>query len=138
MAFRPIKISPLDLKPSMAIGVSIPFNNQSVFSSVYTTAEQLKYNIINYLLTDRRERLFNPGFGAGLRGELFEQMTPSSFATLEVRIKNELERYFPKIVITNIGIKPSYDNNYFTFSISYDIQNTGKSDQILLNFNNGI
>ena len=138
MAYRPINISPLDLKPSTAIGVSIPFDDQSAFNSVYTTSEQLKYNIINYLLTDKRERLFNPGFGAGLRGELFEQMTSEALTTLEVRIKSELETYFPKIVVTELGIVPNFDNNYFTFTISYEIQNTGKSDQILLNFNNGI
>ena len=54
MAYNLVKISPLDLKPSTAIGVKIPFSKPSAFQSVYTTKEQLKYNIINYLLTDKR------------------------------------------------------------------------------------
>jgi phage baseplate assembly protein W len=137
MAYRPININPLDLQPSTGIGVSIPFNNQSVFTTIYTTAEQLKYNIINYLLTDKKERLFNPGFGAGLRGQLFEQMTASSLASLEERIKTEIEAYFPKVLVTNLKITPEYDSNLFIFSLTYEIQNTGKSDQILLNFQNG-
>jgi hypothetical protein len=138
MAYRPININPLDLKPSVAIGVSIPFNNQSAFNSVYTTADQLKYNIINYLLTGKKERLFNPGFGAGLQNELFEQMTTDKLKTLELRIKTEVEAYFPNVLLTDVSIAPSYDQNYFTFKISYSILNTGKSDEILLNFNNGI
>ena len=134
MAYRPININPLDLKPSVALGVSIPFNNQSAFSSVYTTAEQLKNNIINYLLTDKRERVFNIGFGAGLRSQLFEQITSDRLDALEVRIGEELASYFPKIVLTELSIVPSYDENYITLKIKYNIENTGKADEILLNF----
>ena len=47
MAYGLKKISPLDLKPSTAIGVKLPFDADNVFSSVYTTKDQIKYNIIN-------------------------------------------------------------------------------------------
>lgn len=136
MAYRPININPLDLRPSTAIGVSIPFDNQSAFRSVYTTSEQLKYNIINYLLTDKRERLFAPGFGAGLRRELFEQMTPEKALTLEAKLRKDLDNYFPKINVTTMAVTPNYDRNYITLSIAYEIVNTGVSDEISLNFNN--
>jgi hypothetical protein len=96
MAYRPISINPLDLRASTAIGVSIPFSSQGVFTSVYTTAQQLKYNIINYLLTDKRERLYDPNFGAGLKSYLFEQMTDLGLEGLEENIKQDIQRYFPK------------------------------------------
>jgi len=136
MAYRPIQINPLDLKPSIAIGVSIPFEQSNVFTSVYTTAEQIKYNMINYLLTDKSERIFNVGFGAGLRGELFEQMEPNNLESLEARIGDELRGYFPNVQLTQVKLVPSYDENYLTLRIRYNIENTGKSDEILLNFNN--
>jgi phage baseplate assembly protein W len=72
MAYQVRNINPLDLQPSTGIGVSIPFSSKSVFTTVYTTQEQLKYNIINYLLTNRKERVFVPNFGAGIRDLLFE------------------------------------------------------------------
>ena len=50
MAYQVKNINPLDIKLSTGIGVSIPFSSKSVFTTVYTTQEQLKYNIINYLL----------------------------------------------------------------------------------------
>jgi phage baseplate assembly protein W len=137
MAYRPISINPLDLKASTAIGVSIPFSSQGVFNSVYTTSQQLKNNIINYLLTDKRERLYDPSFGAGLRSYLFEQMTDLGLEGLEEAIKVDIQRYFPKALVSGINITPNYDQNYFTLSISYSIQNTGIQDQILLNFQNG-
>ena len=75
MAYNVRNINVLDLRPSTGIGVSIPFSNPAVFETVYNTKDQTKYNLINFLLTDPRERIFNPSFGAGLRGKLFEQIT---------------------------------------------------------------
>ncbi len=138
MAYRPIQIDPLDLQPSTAIGVSIPFDNQTAFTSVYTTANQIKYNIINYLLTDKRERLFNPGFGAGLRSQLFEQMVGNDLEAFELQIKTDIESYFPKVTLQEIKLIPSYDENYLTLKIRYNITNAGSSEDITLTFNNGI
>ena len=66
MAYNLRNINVLDLRPSTGVGVALPFNSTGVFKTVYTTKEQLKYNIINFLLTDKRERIFNPRFGAGI------------------------------------------------------------------------
>ena len=137
MAYRPISINPLDLQKSTGIGVSIPFSSDSVFETVYTTAEQMKYNIINYLLTDKKERLFNPGFGAGLRSQLFQPMVPTELEALEIQIRIDLENYFPKISLQELSVIPSYDQNYITLKMSYSIINTGNSDNITLTFNNG-
>ena len=55
MAIRIQNKNPLDINKRVAVGVSIPFNNDSVFTSTYTTIDQTKYNIINYLLTNNDE-----------------------------------------------------------------------------------
>jgi hypothetical protein len=57
MAYNLRNINVLDLKPSTGVGVAIPFSNRTAFTTVYTTKEQLKYNIINFLLTDKGERM---------------------------------------------------------------------------------
>ena len=85
MAYGLMQISPLDLRPSTGIGVKVPFSADIAFASVYTTKEQTKYNLINFLLTDRRERPFNPTFGAGLRSRLFEQITEVSMDDFQVQ-----------------------------------------------------
>lgn len=136
MAYKPVNISLLDLRPSTGIGVSIPFDYQSAFETVYTTKDQLRNNLINYLLTDKRERYFTPDFGAGLRRRLFEQMTPDSLEGLELSIKQDVQQYFPRVLITYIKLTPNYDQNYFTLTFSYNIANTGNSDQVILNFLN--
>jgi phage baseplate assembly protein W len=137
MAYQVRNINPLDLKPSIGIGVSIPFSTKSVFTTVYTTQEQLKYNIINYLLTGRKERVFNPNFGAGLRDLLFENITSRNIQDTELSIRSGLEINFPNINISELFIKPEPDNNTIVINFSYVIINTGIEDEININFQNG-
>ncbi len=42
-----------DLIDRQAIGVSIPFSKSSVFNQTFTTADQIKSNLINYFLTNK-------------------------------------------------------------------------------------
>ena len=44
MAFGAKKISPIDLKPSVGVGVGLPFNAPGVFRTTYTTKEATKNN----------------------------------------------------------------------------------------------
>lgn len=137
MAYQVRNINPLDLKPSTGIGVSIPFSSKSVFTTVYTTQEQLKYNIINYLLTGRKERVFSPNFGAGLRDLLFEQITQETSQSLEITIRSGLEINFPNINVIDLNITTDQDRNTIYVSFSYEIINTGIQDEININFQNG-
>lgn len=137
MSYRQTQINPLDLKPSTGIGVSIPFSTKSVFNTVYTTADQLKYNIINFLLTGKRERIFVPDFGAGLANQVFEVITEEGNKGLEQVIKMTVENFFPNVEVKRVKVESTYDNNTINVEFSYSIKNTGQSDEILLNFQNG-
>jgi phage baseplate assembly protein W len=136
MAYGLKKISPLDLKPSTAIGVKIPFSADNVFSSVYTTKDQLKYNIINYLLTDPRERPFNPSFGAGLRSRLFEQINQDTFENMKQSIRTQMESYFPQIEITTLDIIGNPDYNSINIKFSYRLLRSNENDSVILTIQN--
>ena len=135
MAFGVRNINVLDLRPSTGIGVALPFNAPGVFKTVYTTKEQLKYNLINFLLTDKRERIFTPNFGADIRRRLFEQITPETADELETQIRAGVEQYFPNVVITDLSVGAEPDNNLLTIQFSYTIANTGESDNVILGIN---
>lgn len=137
MAYRVGNINPLDLRPSTGIGVAIPFNQASVFRTVYTTQEQTRYNLINYVLTNPGERVFEPNFGLGLKRRLFEQGTESYLENLEDLIKYGIEEYFPNILILKSSVTPSYDQNIVTVSITYKVVNTNQQDEIIINLENG-
>jgi len=135
MAYNLKQINVLDLKPSTGIGVALPFNTPAVFQTVYTTQEQLKYNIINYLLTNNRERLYNPSYGANLRAELFEQITVDTLDALNLQIRAGIEGYFPNITITNLSFDPQPNQNLIVIEFSYKIKNTGVSDNVIISLN---
>jgi hypothetical protein len=136
MAYGLKQISPLDLKPSTGIGVSLPFNAENVFQSVYTTKDQIKYNIINYLLTDPRERLFNPTFGAGLRARLFEQIDQQTFDDIKQSIRTQMENQFPQVEVTTLDIIPSPDYNSVNIKFSYRLLRSNENDSVILTIQN--
>lgn len=135
MAYNLRNINVLDLRPSTGVGVALPFNAPGVFRTVYTTKEQTKYNLINFLLTDRRERIFNPNFGADIRRRLFEQITVDTFDVLETQIRAGIEQYFSNVVITDLIVGGEPDKNLITIQFSYTIANTGESDNVIINLN---
>jgi hypothetical protein len=136
MAYGLKKISPLDLRPSTAIGVKIPFDAPAVFSSVYTTKDQIKYNIINYLLSDPRERPFVINFGAGLRARLFEQIDQYTFDDMKQSITTQLENYFPQIQIINLDIIGNPDYNSINIKFSYRLLRSNENDSIIVTIQN--
>jgi phage baseplate assembly protein W len=132
MAYNLKQINVLDLRASTGVGVALPFNTAAVFQTVYTTQEQLRYNMINYLLTNNRERIFNPGFGADIRGQVFEQITVDTTDALDLKIRNGIAQYFPNVTITQLTFGRDPDQNQLTIQFSYAIANTGQSDNIII------
>ena len=123
MAVRIPNQHPLDLNQRVAVGVSIPFNAPAVFNSTFTTIDQIKSNIINYILTNTSERILNPTFGANLRAQLFEQMTLDNLSALEIKLTNDIKKYFPSVRIDQLTLSPIYEENAINLVIVYSVLN---------------
>ena len=136
MAYNARKISPLDLRPSTGVGVKIPFSALNVFDTVYSTKDQTKYNLINFLLTDPRERPFNPNFGAGLRSFLFEQLETNTTDDLQTMLISQIESNFPNVNIVNLVVTSDVNIGAINIEFSYNIRNTKESDEVLLTIQN--
>lgn len=134
MAFEVKKIHPLDLQPRKAVGVSLPFSAKDVFAPTYTTQEALKSNLINYLLTNKGERVLNPDFGIGLRSILFEQAVQESRDEVESLIRRGLSEWFPQVVITSLSVVFVPDNYTSTVYLKYSVNQTNIQDELLINF----
>lgn len=130
------KIPIADLKPSVALGVKLPFSAPNVFTSVYTSKEQTKYNLINFMLTDKGERQFNVNFGAGLRSRLFEPISQTSTDEIKMSLRSQIENYFPNILVQDIAVNGDPDRSYIDIVISYTILNTNESDQAVIQIQN--
>lgn len=135
MSYKPLKIDPLDLSNRKAIGVKIPFSAGNVFNQTYQTKEAIKINLVNYFLTGKGERVLNPNFGSGLKNLLFENIVEDDIETVREVILEEVDTYFPNIVVNDLNIETSTENNTVVFSLRYSIPNTDIEDEVVINFN---
>lgn len=134
MAYRINKVNPLDLQARKAVGVSIPFSSNEVFTPNYQTKDATKNNLINYLLTGKQERFMNPNFGSGLRNLLFEQINTEKLDSLSDIIAQEISLMFPNVVVLRIDIRPDTDRNTIELVMSYQIKHTNLADTVSINF----
>jgi phage baseplate assembly protein W len=132
MAFNPQQINPLDLNPNVAVGVNLPFNGPSVFTSNYFTSQALKNNLINFFLTNPGELPLNPTFGGGLRAFIFEQISEGTLNGLETNISFSLEKFFPNVIINDLVILRDDDNNTITINLKYSVANSNINDNLTI------
>ena len=128
MAYRIPNKNPIDVGSRVAIGVSIPFNAPQVFTQTYTTQDQIKSNIINYVLTDRGERIFSPNFGSNIRKSIFGNITQNSIQNIQATLQNDLSTYFSNVSFAPVEIIPNYDSNTVNIKIQYSIYNNPASE----------
>jgi phage baseplate assembly protein W len=123
-------LNPQDVGQKRGIGISVLFNNgNNVFNQTFTTKDQVKSNLINYILTNKGERLFNPTFGGDLRASLFNP--DSSFDGIAASLEQEIYAYVPNIIIRNIAVKKFSDENIVNIVLDYSINN--QDDNLVIN-----
>jgi hypothetical protein len=106
-------------------------NQLQVFTSTFTTTEQTKSQLINYILTNPGERFFDPTFGSGIRNLLFEQNV--DFDNLEDSLKEKIENNVQNIRVQSVDIVGG-DSNQVNIQINYSISNI--QDTLTINLNN--
>jgi len=121
---------PIDLTPSVAVGYGFPIDGPAVFVPTFTTREQTKANLLNYLLTNKGERVFNPLFGGDLRNLLFEGIIGSTQSELLIMIQDQIGQFFPTVRIEDIRFDNDEDRNTINFILTYQIVNFGVTDTL--------
>lgn len=129
-----IKINPIDTKKDVAIGISYPFNNR-IFNSTYTTKDQLKSNLINFLLTNKGEKLFDPNFGSDLKYRLFEPMTDELETLITTTLTDDLQLYIPELQLTKFNYSPTPDQHKIEISLEFKYLLDNTIDNINISIN---
>jgi phage baseplate assembly protein W len=131
MAYRIENTNPLDTDYKLAVGVSVPFvgstisGSDAVFNSNYTTTDQIRSNLINFMLTNKGERPLNPNYGSDLRRYVFSNITEESLGVnigigdLKSNLLSEVKSNFPEITVISLDITPSIDTNTVNISLVY-------------------
>jgi len=130
MPFNFQQINPVDLNPNVGVGVNLPFSGPSVFSSNYLTSQAIKYNLINFFLTNPGEIPLNPTFGGGLRAFIFEQMSEGTLTGIENSINYSLETFFPNVIVNSLEVLKDDDINTVTIKLTYSVVNSNINETI--------
>ncbi len=130
-------IDVLDTKPSTGVGIALPFNGPTGINTTYTTRDAIKSNLLNFILTGKRERIMNPGFGSGIKEVLFQPLTEDTTLQIENLIYGGVETFFPQVQINNLTVDLEPDNKTTIIYLNYSIINTNIEDELQINLNNG-
>ena len=130
-------IDVLDIKPSTGIGITVPFDGPTGINTTYTTKDTIKSNLLNFILTGKRERVMNPSFGSGVRDLLFQPITEDIIDQIDNLIRGGIETYFPTVEIRELEVTLQPDSHSFNIYLNYSIINTNIEDELQINLNNG-
>lgn len=144
----PILVPPQSISnPQYQIGVGLPFNNgQGVFNSTLTTEEQIKANLINFVLTDSEERVFNNNFGLGIGKFLFEKndsydkdpndeiIIPGINEMIDF-VTEGINNFFPEIDVKKVNFTRGSRTSEIILSITYTFFSQPSTVDIAINSN---
>ena len=107
------------LAPRLPLVFDDVFGPYGLITDFRTLATQ---NLKMLILTSPGERMMDTQFGVGLKGFLFEQNTPSTYAEIDSEIRKQTQRYLPYIGIERIDFSVPEDNpDLFPNSLSVSI-----------------
>jgi uncharacterized protein len=111
--------------PSIAdqwLGTGIPFPlrpDESKHLAFTSGIDLVRQSIQTILDTEPGERIMLPDFGCGLRRYLMEPNTLATRTSMEVDITTALQRWEPRIRLTNVAVTPSEDPSLVWIEIAY-------------------
>jgi hypothetical protein len=83
----------------------------------------VKRGISNILMTENRERLFNPELGSGIKNLLFEPMTDLTMERLEGEITSAISAWEDRADLISLGISAEPDYNRYRVAVVFRIVN---------------
>ena len=82
--------------------------------------------IQSILLTRKGERPFQPDLGCDIQDLLFEPLDYASAGTIKQEIRETIDRYEPRVSVTQILCQPDFNNNGYNVQLQYLI--VGRED----------
>lgn len=97
--------------------------------------DSVKQALTTLFLTNNYEKLFDPQFGIGVRGMLFDLATPLAKLALKKKIENQISFYEPRVVVQDIVIRDNLDSNELIIELFYYvIDNPNNTELLTLSF----
>jgi phage baseplate assembly protein W len=98
----------------------IPSNDVNTITDV----QAVKRSVRNLVLLNPYEKPFHPEISSGVRGMLFELMTPFVAAQLTKKVEDVINNFEPRARLVSVRANPDYDRNAYEVSVEFYVVNT--------------
>ena len=89
-----------------------------------TDIQAVKRSVRNLVLLNPYEKPFHPEISSGIRGMLFELMTPFVAAQLTKKVEDVINNFEPRARLVSVRSTPDYDRNAYEVSVEFYVVNT--------------
>ena len=104
--------------------INITFKKHPVTDDLVVSkdASAIKQAIVNLLLTNKGEKLFNPEYGSDIRAYLFEPLDYGTAAQIQRNIAYSVNKHEPRVQIEDLRANPNFDDNGFDVEMTYSVR----------------
>ena len=89
-----------------------------------TDIQAVKRSIRNLVLLNTYEKPFHPEISSGVRGMLFENMTPITATILARKIEDVINNFEPRARLISVTAIPDLDRNAYEVAVQFYVVNT--------------
>ena len=92
--------------------------------SKITDVQAVKRSIRNLVLLNTYEKPFHPEISSGVRGMLFELMTPITATILARKVEDVINNFEPRARLISVTAIPDLDRNAYEVAVQFYVVNT--------------
>ena len=92
--------------------------------SKITDVQAVKRSVRNLVLLNTYEKPFHPEISSGVRGMLFENMTPITANILARKVEDVINNFEPRARLISVTAIPDLDRNAYEVAVQFYVVNT--------------
>ena len=98
-------------------------NNSDKDVNIVYDVQAVKRSIRNLVLTNQYEKPFHPEIYSGVRGMLFELMTPTTSVIVARQVEDVIENFEPRARLVGVTAYPDLDRNAYEVTVEFYVVN---------------
>ena len=116
--------------------LSLSFAKNKVTDDLLVKKEDaaVKQAVLNLLLTNKGERIYDSEYGSDIRSYLFEPLDFGTAGSIRDNIIRTLKKYEPRIFIDECIVEPNMESNGFDVQLDFRVLSRADVPQISIEF----
>ena len=116
--------------------LSLSFAKNKVTDDLLVKKEDaaVKQAILNLLLTQKGERIYDREYGSDLKSHLFEPLDFGTAGSIKDNISKTIDTYEPRVSIETLLVEPNLESNGFDVRIDFQVLSRADIPPISIEF----